>query len=221
MIEKRAELDEVILLMKQKAPDNGVTIFMPHVAAIAQKKTHENAKWNSLALRASKMFLFTPEVYELLSYRLDSPIDEKILNYIYDKNVLAILWSTGLRQAMTKVLKNFIESISEPQAVLDDEENVIPDVFKPAVLNPLYIDSNGEIIEMESKDEQLEKTSEEDENGNGKEGGNVKSQEAPRETQNIIPEDLIVIPPAWTPCKVFVPFSLEFKYFIRPFSFFI
>lgn len=196
--------------MKQKAPDNGVTIFMPHVASIAQKKTQENAKWCSLVFRAAKTFLFTPEVYELLSYRLDNPIDEKILNYILNKNVLAILWSTGLRSPMTKVLKNFIESISEPQAVEDDEGNVIPDVFKPALLNPLYIDSNGEIIEMESKDEQLEKTSEEDEedeNKESEEGGDVKSQEAPRETQNIIPEDVIVIPPAWTPCK-FCPFFL-------------
>jgi hypothetical protein len=216
MIEKRAEFDEVILLMKQKAPDNGVTLFMPHVAETAQKKTHEPAKWCSLVNRTHKMFVLTPELYEFLSYKLDNPLNEKVLNYIYNKPILAILWSTGLRSPMTKVLRNFIESISEPQPVEDEDGNQIPDVFKPALLNPLHIDSNGEIIEMESKNEQIDETEEEGEKIESEEG-DVKSQEAQRETQNIIQEELTVIPPAWTPCK-FCPFSLKLTYFTCPSS---
>lgn len=205
MIEKQAEFDEVIQLMKQKASDVGVTLFMPHVAETALKKTNENAKWCSLVNRAHKMFILTPELHEFLSYRLDNPLDKEILNYVYNKNVLAILWSTGLRSPMTKVLKNFIESITEPQAVEDDEGNQIPDAFKPALLTPLHVNSNGEIIEM---NEHLERTSKEGENGQ-EEDEDVKSREAQRETQNIIQQDLTVIPPAWTPCKFLSLFSLN------------
>lgn len=185
---------------------------MPHVAAIAKKKTHENSKWCSLVNRASKFFEFTPELYDFLSYRLDNPFDEKILNYIFNKNVLAMLWSTSLRSPMTKNLKNFIQSISEPQPVEDDDGNVIPDQFKPALLNPLHVDSNGEIIEMESEGEQLESTSEE--GGESEEDEDVKSQGAQHETENDIQEDResTVIPPAWTPCK-FSPFFLKLTYF--------
>lgn len=206
--------------MKQKVSDNGVTLFMPHVAEIAMKKTHENAKWCSLVNRAHKMFVLTPELYEILSYRLENPLDTKILNYILNKTVLVILWSTSLRSPITKVLLNFIESITEPQPVEDDEGNQIADFFKPALLTPLLIDSNGEIIEMESKDEQLEKTiinGGRSEEKIDEKGGDFKSQEARRETYNIIQKDLTVIPPAWTPCK-FWSLSFKLTYFMCPSS---
>lgn len=153
MIEKFAELDKVIELMKKNASEVGVTLFMPHVANTAFRKTFETSKWSSLVNRALKTVQLTPELMEILNYRLDNPFDEAILDYIYGKDILVALWSTGLRSAMTKVLKNFILSVTVPQPVEDEDGNRLSGVFKPAILNPLRLNADGEEILEEVQSE--------------------------------------------------------------------
>ncbi len=206
MIAKKAELDEVILLMKERASEMGVTIFMPHVAEIDKRKINENAKWCSLANRTEEMFVLTPELYEILSYRLDNPLDQATLKYVYGKNLLAVLWSTTMRTSMIKVLKDFIQSISDPQPMEDDEGNQIPNEFKPPLLESLYVDSNGEVIEMEMKGNGEENSNDEERRSTKGEGKSRETRrESRRETQKVVQDDRIQIPPVWTPGMFVIP----------------
>lgn len=223
MIEKFAELDKVIELMKKNASEVGVTLFMPHVADTAFRKTHENAKWSSLVNRALKFVQLTPELMEILNYRLDNPIDEAILDYIYGKDILIVLWSTGSRSPMTKVLKNFILSVTEPQPVEDEDGNRLSGDFKPAILNPLRLNADGEEILEEV---QSEKSLEVEQQHNAEEEevvGDVDGSEEENETtlgdENVeeevddeqiqeivnvekkVEEASLIIPAAWSPAN--------------------
>jgi Domain of unknown function (DUF4746) len=230
MVVKYAELDEVIGLMKKNAIGTGVTLYMPHVAETGYRKTHETSKWSSIVQKAMKIVTLTPELMEILNYRLENPLDDMICEYIYDKDILAVLWFSTSRTPVTKVLKTFIESVTEPQPVEDEDGNRISGAFKPAILNSLRVTDNGEeyeeIIEItierdempmgEDEDEIVEEMLEneelasmiaEDENvineNENDEGENLKEDEMMEEDpeKEIIIEGGITIPAMWTPAN--------------------
>lgn len=64
--------------MKEFASDMGLTLFMPHVAGAAYKKTSETAKWMSLYNRSKKIIEITPDMLDSLNYKLENPIDDDI-----------------------------------------------------------------------------------------------------------------------------------------------
>jgi hypothetical protein len=43
--------------------------------------------------RARKIIQITPEISDILNRYLENPIDEEVMNYVYDKEILAVLWS--------------------------------------------------------------------------------------------------------------------------------
>jgi hypothetical protein len=43
--------------------------------------------------RARKIIQITPEISDILNRYLKNPIDEEVMNYVYDKEILAVLWS--------------------------------------------------------------------------------------------------------------------------------
>lgn len=207
MIKKRAELDEVIEIFRDRIVGFGITISMPHVVDKSYKIIKEHTSWDpKLVTKGHELFKLTPERYEILSYQLDNQLDERILNYIYNKDIEAILWQTGTKTPIITLLKDLVRSISDPQPAKDEDNNPILNEFEPALLNSLHVDSNGEIIEMEKANEQLDEGNE-GQKENGNEDEDVKSQESQHEAENNnIQESSLVIPPVWTPCKFSVPF---------------
>lgn len=212
-----AELDEVIELMKKKASDQGVTIFMPHVAETAFRKTHENSKWCALVNRELKFVQLNPKMMDILNYKLDNPIDEAVLEYIYNKDILMVLWSTASRTPMTKILKGFMESVAEPQPVDDEEGNRLSGVFKPAILLPLRLNADGKIIDDKDQEENervgikkslvidvdVEKVVGVDDIDDKKEsdGNKMGEEKNEDEDENDGLDDTLIIPPMWTPAN--------------------
>lgn len=137
----------MIEVMNKNASDMGVSLFMPHVAKFAYMKTHETAKWLSLVNRSEKMIQLTPEIMDILNYKLDNPIPEKILERIYYQDIFAILWYTDPRNPVTSVLSDFVKAVSEPKETIDDEG----EKFWRMILEPLIIE-----LDLEDETENVE-----------------------------------------------------------------
>lgn len=195
MVEKYAELDNVIELMKKNAIVNGVTLYMPHVAETGYRKTHETSKWSSIVHKAMKIIKLTPEIMDIFNYRLENPLDDTICDYIYDKDILAVLWFSTSRTPVTKVLKTFIQSVTEPQPIEDDEGNRISGAFKPAILNPLRVYADGEEHEeiVEIKEFQGEEGEDEEEEEEDLDENEEEMDENEKSPASLIAEDEIVM----------------------------
>jgi thioredoxin domain-containing protein 3 len=186
----------MIQLMNSNASDMGVTLFMPHVIDFATRKTLETAKWLSLVNRGQKIIELTPELMKTLSYQLENPIDEKILEHVYGKNVLICLWYTDPRNPITQVLAEFVKGVSEPRSMYDDDGIPIPGAFEPSILESL-------VIKLEDND---------DEKGNEETKEDVVAEKIISRESSLIVEtsaesniemeeknNELVIPPVWTP----------------------
>lgn len=134
--EKFAKLDEIIDLMNKNSSDMGITLFMPHVAKDAFRKTLETAKWLSLVNRSGKMIQITPDMMETLNYNLENPIDERILDEIFYKDIFAVLWYMDPRTAITDALEEFVKRVSEPiEYEVEGEESVWETILEPLVID--------------------------------------------------------------------------------------
>ncbi|XP_070502910.1 uncharacterized protein [Chironomus tepperi] len=141
--EKFAKLDEIIDLMNKNSSDMGITLFMPHVAKDAFRKTFETAKWLSLVNRAGKMIQITPDMMETLNYNLENPIDERILQEIYYKDIFAVLWYMDPRTPVTEALKEFVKRVSEPiEYAVEGEESVWETLLDPLIIDPNYVEES-------------------------------------------------------------------------------
>lgn len=201
-------------LMAINSPCMGVTIFMPHVAKEA-RKTYLTAKSLALSPKAEKIIQITADVMKNLNDKFENSIDENILNYIYDKDLFAVLWdNTYPQKEIADVLKEFIERVSEPQPV-KEEENAeegthISGALEPSILEPLIIISTADDIKSDDND----KIKDENEN---KVGGidskemlsepSLKasnsqlngSEELISDENRNVDENKLIIPPVWTP----------------------
>ena len=43
--------------------------------------------------KARKIIQITPEISDILNHYLENPIDSEVMNYLFDKEILAVLWS--------------------------------------------------------------------------------------------------------------------------------
>ncbi|KAL7023461.1 hypothetical protein ACKWTF_012622 [Chironomus riparius] len=144
--EKFSKLDEIIDLMNKNSSDMGITLFMPHVAKDAFRKTLETAKWLSLVNRAGKMIQITPDMMETLNYNLENPIDERILEEIYYKDIFAVLWYMDPRTPVTDVLKEFIKRVSEPvEYEVEGEESVWETILDSLVIDPIKYEESERV----------------------------------------------------------------------------
>ena len=142
----------------------GITLFMPHVAKDAFRKTLETAKWLSLVNRAGKMIQITPDMMETLNYNLENPIDDRILEEIFYKDIYAVLWYMDPRIAVTDVLEEFIQRVSEPvEYAVEGEESVWETILDSLVIDPIkYEESERGSFEstvIEASETDLEKSS--------------------------------------------------------------
>jgi len=141
--EKFAKLDEIIDLMNKNSSDMGITLFMPHVAKDAYRKTLETAKWLSLVNRAGKMIQITPDMMETLNYNLENPIDARILDEIFYKDIFAVLWYMDPRTAVTDALREFVRRVSEPQEYeVEGEESVWETILDSLIIDPNKVEES-------------------------------------------------------------------------------
>lgn len=142
------KLDSIIEAMTENASDMGVTLFMPHVADAGYKKTSNAAKWFSLVSRARNIIQIQPEMMEILNYKLENPIDPDVMEEIYGKDILAVLWSVDQVATITEVLQDFVKNISESMPIeeIDENGNRISGAFQPPILESLvlYLDNNDD-----------------------------------------------------------------------------
>jgi hypothetical protein len=54
--------------------------------------------------RSRKIIQITPEISDILNRYLENPIDGEVMNYVSDKDILAVLWSVGGEKDMEKTL---------------------------------------------------------------------------------------------------------------------
>lgn len=141
--EKFAKLDEIIDLMNKNSSDMGITLFMPHVAKDAYRKTLETAKWLSLVNRAGKMIQITPDMMETLNYNLENPIDARILDEIFYKDIFAVLWYMDPRTAVTDALREFVRRVSQPQEYeIEGEESVWETILDSLIVDPNKVEES-------------------------------------------------------------------------------
>lgn len=90
--------------MAESVNDMGVTLFMPHIAESAVKKTSETAKWSGMTIRAKKFIKFTTDILEPMKVYVENQMDDDILEYLREKKVFAMLWGTEARTIVETVL---------------------------------------------------------------------------------------------------------------------
>lgn len=208
--ETREMLNNVIELMRENASDQGVTLFMPHVTDFAFKKTSEAAKWLSLLSRTRKIIQISPEIFETLNRYLENPIDEDVSNYLYEKDILAVLWSVD-RADTEKMLSDFVKYVSEPQSSTDDEGNRVSGDFQARLLDPLIIQLSGdndadiepEDVEMETDEKRESRGSKEiltsKRSSESSKNSNERNYELSGSEDPEVLENVLTIPPVWTP----------------------
>lgn len=145
--ELHAKLDNIIQLMQENASDMGVTIFMPHVVDIAIKKTAEVGRSLHLFNRARATIQIQKEMLPILNYRLLNSLDNGILEHLYGKDMLAVLWSADIKSSVTESLSQFVTNVNEPLPALDENGNRVSGEFPLRVLDPFIVyldDKEGE-----------------------------------------------------------------------------
>lgn len=145
--ELHAKLDNIIQLMQDNASDMGVTIFMPHVVDIAIKKTADVGRSLYLFNRARATIQIQKEMLPILNYRLMNSLDNGILEHLYGKDMLAVLWSADIKSSVTESLSKFVTNVNEPLPALDENGNRVSGEFPLRVLDPFIVyldDKEGE-----------------------------------------------------------------------------
>lgn len=134
-------MDGVIELFKSNAGEMGVTVFMPHVAKDAYKKTLETSKWLGLISRARHIAKIDANAMRILNYKLENPMPDEILERIYEKDIFVVLWQNDNgNESIEKVLDEFVRNVSEPHLSENTmDEEIVPGILQPRILDPLII----------------------------------------------------------------------------------
>lgn len=146
--ELRAKWDEIIESFATNGSDMGVTMFMPHVAKDAYKRCLEASKWLGLVSRSRRMVQVDAKTMSMLSYKLENPMPDEILERIYEQDIFVVLWQNdNPNESIEKVLDEFVRNVSEPrqrQSSLGEELVPGGGIIQPRILNPLiiYLDDN-------------------------------------------------------------------------------
>lgn len=202
--------------MAESVNDMGVTLFMPHIAESAVKKTSETAKWSGMTIRAKKFINFTTDILEPMKMYVENQMDDDIMEYLREKKVFAMMWGTEARTIVETVLEQFITNLTQPMPATDENDNeiLLPSVLKPLVV---YLDDefHYEDVLSNKTDNPSEKsrksTTTKDETPRTSQvskvsaGESIVSDEEEIKVQQIlIPDDerpKLIIPPAWTPAN--------------------
>ena len=198
--------------MAESVNDMGVTLFMPHIAESAVKKTSETAKWSGMTVRAKKFINFTTDILEPMKVYVENQMDDDIIEYLREKKVFAMLWGTEARTIVETVLGEFIIKVTQPMPATDENDNeiLLPSVLKPLVV---YLDEESNDQDTFSNKTPSEKSRK---STTTKEETPRTSQDSKRSAaesvfsdkeeiiviQNITPDEerpKLIIPPAWTP----------------------
>jgi hypothetical protein len=184
------KLDEVIDLMKENAPEYGVLLYLPHAMENVLKKVAEAAKWLSLMVRAKKIVKLTKDLDPMLSYKLDNPCSDTVQNYIYGKDIFAVLISVDGGANIENALAKFVEKVSMPSPAADEDGNRISGLFQPRILCPLIVRYNedDEVEEEVLMEDSTEETFR-------------LSGMSNRASVLLSNERSVLIPPLWTPAN--------------------
>lgn len=196
--------------MTESVNDMGVTLFMPHIAESAVKKTNEIAKWSGMTIKAKKFIKFTSELLEPMKVYVENQMDDEVLEYLREKNVLAMLWGTEARTVVETILEEFITNVTEPIPALDEDEKVF---FHPRLLEPLVVYLDEEFYDEDvfyipseksrnssATKEETPRTSQISKVSAGRSIGSVEEKIIGQEI--LTPDEdrpKLIIPPAWTP----------------------
>lgn len=133
--------------MLDNASDMGITIFMPHVTDIAYKRTADTARSLNQFNRGKTIIRLLPEMLPMLSYRLENPIEPDVIEHLFDKDLLAMLWSADLKTTITDSLTEFVRNVTEPLPAYDDKGNRISVKFPERILDPwtIYLEDNSSV----------------------------------------------------------------------------
>lgn len=214
------KLDTVIEMMQSNAAETGVTLFMPHVADVAWKKTLEASRILMLNSRARKTVQLTQEMIATLNYKLNNPIEDDVINYLIGKDILAVLWTADPRKQISEVLNQFVKNVSEPMAdeVDPDAVEIEPIFIRPRILDPLtvYLDASqnatDDTISMITKRVSIK---------SHKSQNSVKTEIEESRSEKSIEKQFaddddrptITIPPVWTPANQFGNFMFMYTLF--------
>lgn len=226
--------------MWERANDMGVTLFMPHVADVALKKTLDTARFLMMIPRARKPVQITSELLLTLSYKLENPLDDTIIDYVYGKDLLAVLWASDPRKDPADIMNQFVKEVSELMPVHKDEgaednenqERISVEVLE-RMLDPLIVYLDGEevapkrethraspslFLTQTIKPQRQSGSSVEKENQEAKEAAEISTPRTSGGSQRkmtIVDDDRakLVIPPVWTPANQEGNFMLMYTFF--------
>ncbi|CAO1444335.1 unnamed protein product [Diamesa hyperborea] len=214
--ELHGNLKNIFSEMAESVNDMGVTLFMPHIAESAVKKTSETAKWSGMTIRAKKFIKFTTDILEPMKVYVENQMDDDILEYLREKKVFAMLWGTEARTIVETVLGQFITNLTQPMPATDENDN---DILLPSVLKPLVVyldeDSHDQDVFSNKTDISSEKsrksTTTKEETPRTSQDSKVSAGERMsivneefKVKQMLIPDEerpKLIIPPAWTPAN--------------------
>ena len=225
--------------MKEHANDHGVTLFMPHVADVAIRKTADAARFLTIVSKTRKMVQITPEMLLTLNYKLKNPLDDGIIDYLQSKDLLAVLWAGDPRKSTSDVLSKFVADISDLMPVPKDEDEVQDESEERSsaelmerVLDPLivYLDGEDENVKIGSHSENLSfvlselAVKFEDQSLNSTEieeskivtdekGSDFELTDVNRRRTTVDGRPKLVIPPVWTPANQEGNFMLMYTFF--------
>jgi thioredoxin domain-containing protein 3 len=96
--------------------DMGITLFFPHVAKDAYRKTADIGDKMELTCKDRKLVRIKPEMMEILYYEIENPLEPEILEYVYQKEMLLFLWKLGETDTRTpeEVLNIFYKTVACP-----------------------------------------------------------------------------------------------------------
>lgn len=143
--------DEIITNL----PECGVTIFGPHVNRDIFKKVSEQAEDLGLSCRDRRVTQIVPENIEVLHFQCENPLDEDVLDYMFNKDVLICMWKMEKPDVIIEeALQTLTDNLTKPQPVYDDYGMVIPDQNIPPMIQEFEIEPAKEKSAAEAKKEE-------------------------------------------------------------------
>lgn len=229
--ELKQELDEVIKLMTEYSNEFGITLFMPHAHDGALKNTLKHAQRLQLNTRTRKIVKITQDMMKILNYCLENPIEEEVLNYLFEKEMLIVMWSGDPRKLIEDELTTFVKDVTknssaeEPDELVSLKNSEESAEFLEGVLEPLVIYLDEDDREKSFQEDSLESSKMDLEfpvrssqntprSSNRRSTINMRRQ---TEMSEIVFEAdnraKLIIPPVWTPLNQAGNFMFMFTFF--------
>ncbi|XP_055376299.1 thioredoxin domain-containing protein 6 isoform X2 [Condylostylus longicornis] len=151
-LKRKAYLNFCTNTIMKNMQETGISICGPHINRDGLKKVLEIADREKLQTKDRKVSMLEPSQIEILDYASSNPIEPKVLDHMYNKELIIIMWklAEGETRPIEEALFALRDGISKPYPDENEPEEMLPPLFPPLEIK-VYEDLLEKLSETKSE----------------------------------------------------------------------